>query len=156
MEKLYLKIQQYFFSKKCMKNLYFLSIILYIIFLYLFKEKISLHNDVFKELNNNIFSLSGILAGFLFTSLGIFVSSDSEIIKNLKATENLSIMGNFFIYSIFNYIIVIIITLIELFITNTYICFILLLFKIFSFLFATLLLCICLYFIKKIIFVDKA
>ena len=157
MERIFLYIQDKFFSENGIKNIYKITIILFIVILVFGWKNLlyTFNNDKLNklvQLNNNLFNLSGILAGFIFASLGLIGSADNKLIEDLKDTKNFSILGNFYVYSILNYILVIFISLIESFILNKNFIILLFVIKIFSFIFATILFLITLYFTKAMLF----
>lgn len=157
MERLFLFIQGNFFSKKGVRNLYIIALVLFAIALFFCRKNLLYvfnmdDKDKFTQLNNNLFNLSGILAGFIFTSLGVISSANNELVNQLKDTDNFSLLGNYYVYAILNFILVIVISLIESFIVNKNIIVLFFTFKVFSFIFANLLFLISLYFTKKMLF----
>ena len=84
--------------------------------------------------------------------MGVISSANNKLINDLKDTNNFSILGNFYMYSILNFILVIVISLVETFVVNKKFIILFFTFKIFSFVFANILFLISLYFTKKLLF----
>lgn len=106
MKRIIRKIRKFLISEKSIRNISILSIFIYIIASLFFKENIEKWNlDLL--VNGDLFNISGVLAGFIFTGLGFIVSSDSEFIKNIKLTNNFNTIKSFYTYSIYYFIIVI-------------------------------------------------
>ena len=106
MKRIIRKIRKFLISEKSIRNISILSIFIYIITSLFFKGNIEKWNlDLL--VNGDLFNISGVLAGFIFTGLGFIISSDSEFIKNIKLTNNFNTIKSFYTYSIYYFIIVI-------------------------------------------------
>lgn len=119
MNKIKRKIKLMLYSKHCIRNIHIASVIPYILVLYVFKEKFNLDN-INKIINDDMFNISGILAGFIFTGLGIIISSNSQLIEELKITDNFKVIKNLYIYSILEFLYVILLYLLKPIVYNIF------------------------------------
>lgn len=107
-----LLVNTIFFAK------YSLKILLLIIFavfipIFLINNTIFSMDNLNTIINSDLFSVAGILAGFVFTGLSFIVVSDSEMINNLKVTDNFKIIKNIYINSILSFVMFILLYLIK-------------------------------------------
>ncbi|MDB1940947.1 hypothetical protein PMY38_15485 [Clostridium tertium] len=119
MKKVLRKIKKFFISENSIRNISLISIFLYLFTIFIFKGYIESWN-LDKLVNGDLFNISGVLAGFIFTGLGFIVSSDSNFIKNIKITNNFDTIKSFYIYSIYYFIIVIVLYLIQPIVFSTF------------------------------------
>lgn len=151
-------LQKVFFEKKGIRNIYIVFSIIFCIGYFLFENNLVIcfnNSEVLDKLNNNLFSISGVIAGLIFTSMGVISSSNNSKISNLKTTKNFSLLGNYFNNAISKYIIVVLISLIDIFITSKKILFCIFIIKLYFFIIATIFFLISVYFTKAILFVDE-
>jgi len=109
-ERVFLLIQHLYFKRKSIRNINISTGLFFLIIIFFQRKAITLE-VLYKVLNSDIFTLSGVLAGFLFTGLGMIYTSSNERISDLKITGNFKLVNNFFIHSIFYYILVVLIYL---------------------------------------------
>ncbi|VYT70786.1 hypothetical protein [Clostridium tertium] len=112
MKKILRIIKKFFVSENTVRNISVLSFLFYIFIIVIFKNYIENWN-LDKIVNGDLFNVSGVLAGFIFTGLGFIVSSESNFIKNIKITNNFETIKSFYIYSIYYFIIVIVLYIIQ-------------------------------------------
>lgn len=112
MKRIHRKIKKFLISENSIRNISFISFFLYLFTVLIFKSYIENWN-LDKIVNADLFNVSGVLAGFIFTGLGFIVSSESNFIKNIKITNNFDTIKSFYIYSIYYFIIVILLYLIQ-------------------------------------------
>ncbi|GEM_PF-2169460 len=161
MERIFLVIQDLYFSEKSIKNINITAMAILIAILSLVRNKITL-TVLYNVVSSDLFTLSGILAGFLFTGLSMVYTSSNRKIEELKITDNFKLINDYFMWSIVDYILVIFIYLLKtLFIQNIetflvgsinyYIMMAILLIGIYLFFTATILFVIALFILGKII-----
>ena len=112
MKKFLRKIKKFFISENSIRNISVHSFFLYLFVIFIFKGHIEKWN-LDGLVNGDLFNISGVLAGFIFTGLGFIISSDSDFIKNIKLTNNFNTIKSFYTYSIYYFIIVIVLYLIK-------------------------------------------
>lgn len=78
------------------------NIILYLLILIIFRSNIRL-KDTFIFFNSDFATTSGVLAGFLFTGVGILYSTNNPLIDTLKTTGNMRTVFKIFFSSIFSF-----------------------------------------------------
>lgn len=104
-ERLFLIIQKIFFQKHNIRNIFFIVFII-LSPIVLLKWRHIEYEKLLEMVNSDLFNVSGILAGFVFTGLGIISTSNSEMVQNLKATQNFKLIKNFYISSILSFVLV--------------------------------------------------
>lgn len=112
MERVYLFIQDKYFGEKSIRNIHITTAIILSIIVFYSKNIISIYG-LYAIVSSDIFTLSGILAGFLFTGIGMIYTSNNKKIEEIKATNNFKLINSYFICSIVDYILVIFIYLIK-------------------------------------------
>lgn len=114
---LFLIIQELFFSKNNVRNIFLGVLIIFIPTSYLLRNyyDIVMLNEI---INGDMFNSAGILAGFVFTGLSFICVSDSKMINDLRETDNFVTIKNFYVYSISSYISVMLLFLLKPFVIN--------------------------------------
>ncbi|SHJ13484.1 hypothetical protein [Clostridium magnum] len=106
MERIYIFVQGVFLNKnKAIKSIYLTMLIIYLSILYKWRSCISI-KYAYNILNSDIFTLSGVLAGFLFTGIGLIYTSNNKMISDLRLTNNFKLVNKIYAFSILNYVIV--------------------------------------------------
>ncbi len=82
--------------------------IIYYTFIILFNKNLTLQN-ISHYYNSDISNVAGVLAGFVFASFGLLIGLDNNIIKNLKTTKNINAVNKVLLYTVFFFVITIII-----------------------------------------------
>lgn len=112
MKKIFRTIKKFFISKNSIRNITIISFSFYLSIILFFSKNIENWN-LDELVNGDLFNISGVLAGFIFTGLGFIISSESNFIKDIKLTNNFDTIKSFYIYSIYYFIIVIVLYLIR-------------------------------------------
>ena len=82
---------------------------IYIYFIWKFNDNLTLES-IYKFYNNDISNIAGVLAGFVFTSLGVLLSiENNSTIKKLKITNNISVINEILLATVLCFTISIII-----------------------------------------------
>ncbi len=95
MKELFRNLKLSLYSNKGYKiwgySIFFILLILFIIF----NNKVNI--EVLNKLvSSDMFNISGVLAGFIFTGLGMIITSNSKMITELKETGNLCVIKNYY------------------------------------------------------------
>ena len=123
MKELFRNLKLSLYSKKGYKiwgySIFFILLILFIIF----NNKVNI--EVLNKLvSSDMFNISVVLAGFIFTGLGMIITSNSKMITELKETGNLCVIKNYYGGTIFCFILTILLylfkTIFSTFVSNTF------------------------------------
>ena len=114
-ERIFLKFQSICFSgRNNTKKILLIFLIIFSPILIILYHKKYIDIDILNTIiNGDMFSLSGALAGFVFTGLSFIVVSDSDMINRIKESNNFITIKNFYIHSILSYVLVMILYLLK-------------------------------------------
>lgn len=104
MEKLVICVVNVILFKKYSLRSIFLIILSICILTFLKSNVIFSISNLDIIINSDLFNISGILAGFVFTGLSFIVVSDSDMIDNLKITGNFNVIKNIYMNSILSFV----------------------------------------------------
>ena len=118
MQKIIRKLKLSLYSKNGNKKIgvfiFFIAIILFAIF----NNKID--KDILIQLvSSDMFNISGVLAGFIFTGLGMIITSNSKIILEIKETDNFCVVRNYYSGTIVYFLITILLYLFKNIVNNS-------------------------------------
>lgn len=88
------------------------TLIVYVIFIYFFKDKLTLKN-ISDYYNTDVSNISGVLGGFVFAAFGLLLSLKNDTIDKLNKTKNINSVNKVLLYTVFFFVVTIIIYFIK-------------------------------------------
>lgn len=111
----------FIYSKKGTRNLSIFTIIISIIIFYLIKNDLKIE-EINSIVSSDMFNIAGVLSGFIFTGLGMIITSNSKMIEEVRETQNFCVIKKYYTITIMYFLLVIIMYLFQKFIlfSNVY------------------------------------
>lgn len=101
------------YSKNGHKKFGLIIFLISILIFITIKDKIS-EKNLLELASSDMFNISGVLAGFIFTGLGMIITSTSKMIEDIKATDNFCVVKNYYSGTIIFFLITIILYLFKI------------------------------------------